>query len=145
MKRIVLSVMVLLAPLAIASPASALEGPTMTAARQLDLAAHHLAATAQDQAHDGLVSTQAAETAIGFAELVRDFRFELEPSLISAMQAEVRWAQVAEGFAATRDLLHGSGSSGLRHELLRLNALMNRLDRSFGGTGFWSGRNGWSG
>ena len=145
MKRTVLSLILLLAPLSIASAAGALEGPTMTAARQLDLAAHHLAATAQQQARDGRMSTQAAETAIGFAELVRDFRFELEPSLLSAMQAEVRWAQVVDGFAATRDLLHGSDSRELQHEVLRLNALMNRLDRSFGGTGFWSGRTGWSG
>ena len=145
MRRIALSLIVLLAPLAIASSAGALEGPTMTAARQLDLAAHHLAATAQKQAQDGRITAQAAETAIGFADLVRDFRFELEPSLISAMQAEVGWAQVAEGFAATRDLLYGSDARDLHHELLRINALMNRLDRSFGGTGFWSGRNGWSG
>jgi hypothetical protein len=145
MKRILLSLIVLLAPLVVVTSAGALEGPTMTAARQLDLAAQHLATSALKQAANGAITPQAAETAVGFADLVRDFRFELEPSLISAMQAEIEWAQVADGFAATRDLLHGSDSRDLQHELLRVNALMNRLDRSFGGTGFWSGRNGWSG
>ena len=144
MKRLVLSLLVLLVPLTAAS-AHALEGPTMTTARQLDLAANHLAATAAQQAKDGQLTTQAAETAAGFAALVRDFRFELEPTLLSAMQAEVEWARVAEGFAATRDLLHANPSREMQHELLRVNAWMNRLDRSFGGTGFWSGRHGWSG
>ena len=144
MKRIVLSLAILLAPLATAS-ARAAEGPAMTTARQLDLAAQHLAATAQQQANDGVLTPQAAETAAGFAELVRDFRFELEPSFTTVLQAELGWAQVADGFTATRDLLRGSDSRALRHELLRVNALMNRLDRSFGGSGFWSGRNGWNG
>ena len=145
MKRIALSLILLLAPLAAATSAGALEGPTMTAARQLDLAAQHLATTALKQAADGALTPQAAETAVGFADLVRDFRFELEPSLLSAMQAEIEWARVSEGFAATRDLLSANDSRDLQHELLRVNALMNRLDRSFGGSGFWSGRNGWSG
>ena len=117
----------------------------MTAARELDLAAHHLAATAEQQAREGQLSAQAAETAQGFAALVRDFRFELEPDLRSTLQAEVGWAQVAEGFLATRELLASSDSRALRHELLRVNSLMNRLDRGLGGTGFWSGRQGWNG
>jgi hypothetical protein len=144
MKRIVLSLAVLLATLAAAS-ARAAEGPAMTTARQLDLAAHHLAATAQQQAQDGLLTPQAAETVVGFADLVRDFRFQLEPNLVSAFQTEIDWAHVAEGFAATRDLLRGSDSRDVQHDLLRVNALMNRLDRRFGGSGFWSGRNGWNG
>jgi hypothetical protein len=117
----------------------------MTTARELDLATHHLAATAEQQARDGKLGTQAAETAQGFAALVRDFRFELEPDLRSTVQAEIGWAQVAEGFVATRELLTGSDSRALQHELLRVHTLMNRLDRAMGGTGFWSGRRGWSG
>jgi hypothetical protein len=144
MKRIALSLILLVAPLAAAS-AHAAEGPAVTTARQLDLAAYHLAATAQQQAKDGLIAPQAAETAVGFADRVRDFSFGLEPSLVSAMEAEFDWAQVASGFTATRDLLRSSNSPDLQHDLLRVNALMNRLDRRFGGSGFWSGRNGWSG
>ena len=144
MKRTVLPLIALVALLTAAS-AHAAEGPAMTTARQLDLAAQHLASTAQQQAKDGALSAQAAETAAGFAALVRDFRFELEPSIVSTIQAEAEWAQVAEGFTATRDLLYGSKSHALRNELHRVNALMNQLDRAFGGTGFWSGPNGWNG
>ena len=139
-----LSLLVLFGLLAVV-PARALEGPTMTAARQLDLAAQHLAATAQLQAKEGTLSAAAAETAVGFAALVRDFRFELEANLVSAVQAELEWAQVGDGFVATRDLLTDNDSRGLQQEMLRVHALMNRLDRSFGGTGFWYGPHGWSG
>ncbi|HEV8238536.1 MAG TPA: hypothetical protein VGS57_04130 [Thermoanaerobaculia bacterium] len=144
MKRIVLSLIVLAALLA-AGSARAAEGPAMTTARQLDLASQHLASTAQQQAKAGSLTSQAAETAAGFAALVRDFHFGLEPSITSTIQAEADWAQVAEGFTATRDLLYGSDSRALRNELHRVNALMNQLDRAFGGSGFWSGRNGWNG
>jgi len=144
MKRTLLSLIVV-AGLFGAAAARAAEGPAMTTARQLDLAAQHLAATAQQQAKAGVLSPQAAETAAGFASLVRDFRFELEPSIVSTIQAEADWAQVAEGFTATRDLLYGNSSRAMQNELHRVNALMNRLDRAFGGTGFWSGSNGWNG
>jgi hypothetical protein len=128
-----------------AAPAVAAEGSGMTLARELDLTAQHLATTARQQAEDGRLSSQAAETAQGFAALVRDFRFDLESSFHSTLQAETEWAQVADGFLATRDLLHDSDSKGLRNEVLRVNNLMNRLDRRFGGTGFWYGPHGWSG
>src|ERR1041384_8683816 len=101
MKRTVLS-LIAVAGLFAAGSARAAEGPAMTTARQLDLAAQHLASTAQQQAKDGTLSPQAAETAAGFASLVRDFRFELEPNIVSTIQAEADWAQVAEGFTATR-------------------------------------------
>lgn len=144
MKRTILS-LIAVAALFAAVSARAAEGPAMTTARQLDLAAQHLASTAQQQAKAGTLSPQAAETAAGFASLVRDFHFELEPSIVSSIQAEANWAQVAEGFLATRDLLHGSDSRAMQNELHRVNALMNRLDVAFGGTGFWSGSNGWNG
>ncbi len=144
MKRTVLSLIVLLALVAVGS-AQAAEGPAMTATRQLDLAALHMAATAQDQAKAGALSTQAAETVEGFAALVRDFRFQLEADFASSIQAQVAWAEVIDGFVATRDLLSDSDSRALRHELLRIHALMNRLDRRFGGSGFWSGPHGWNG
>ena len=144
MRRTVLSLIVLLALGAVAS-ARAAEGPAMTATRQLDLAALHMAATAQEQAKAGALSRPAAETVEGFAALVRDFRFQLEADFASSIQAQVAWAQVIDGFVATRDLLSDSDSRALRHELLRVHALMNRLDRSFGGSGFWSGPRGWNG
>ena len=144
MKRTVLSLIVAAGLLGAASVRAA-EGPAMTTARELDLAAQHLASVAQQQAKAGSLSPQAAETAAGFASLVRDFRFELEPSIVSTIQAEADWAQVAEGFSATRDILHATDSRALQNELHRVNALMNRLDRAFGGTGFWSGSNGWNG
>jgi hypothetical protein len=145
MQRALSSSIVLFGVLAATATAQVAEGPGMTAARELDLAAHHLAATAQQQARDGQLTSAAAETAEGFAVLVRDFRFDLESDRFSSLQAEVAWAQVAEGFSATRDLLHDKSSRDLRHELLRVHALMNRLDRGFGGPGFWSGPQGWSG
>jgi hypothetical protein len=135
---------IVLAVLAIA-PARAAEGPFMTAARELDLAAHHLAATAQKELEAGKVSRQAAETAGDFALIVRDFRFALEADRFSTLGAEIEWAVVADGFAATRDILHDSEARNLRHGLLRVHALMNRIDRGFGGSGFWSGPRGWSG
>lgn len=145
MQRILSSLIALSGLLMAVAPAHAAEGPLMTAARELDLAAQHLAATAQQQAKDGLLATEAAETAEGFAALVRDFRFDLESDFLSSLQAEVAWAQVAEGFSATRDLFHDKDSRDLQHELLRVHALMNRLDRGFGGPGFWYGPQGWSG
>ena len=144
MKRTVLSLIVLLALVGVAS-AQAAEGPAMTATRQLDLAALHMASTAHEQAKAGGLSPQAAETVEGFAALVRDFRFQLEADFASSIQAQVAWAEVIDGFVATRDLLSDSDSRALRHELLRIHALMNRLDRSFGGSGFWSGPHGWNG
>ncbi len=140
----VVSLFVPLALVAVA-PARGLEGPAMTTARELDLAAAHLATTALQQAGDGLLSAQAAETAAGFADLVRDFRLHLEPLQASRLEAESDWGQVTEGFLATRDLLIDNPSRSLQEEVRRVNALMNRLDRSFGGTGFWPGPNGWSG
>ena len=144
MKRTVSSLIVLLALVTVAS-ARAAEGPAMTATRQLDLAALHMAATAQEQAKAGALSPQAAETVEGFAALVRDFRFQLEADFASSIQAQVAWSEVIDGFVATRDLLHDNDSRALRHELLRVHALMNRLDRGFGGSGFWSGPRGWNG
>lgn len=145
MQRALSLAIVLFGWLVALSPAQAAEGPRMTAARELDLAAHHLAATAQQLAKHGDLSTAAAETAEGFAALVRDFRFDLESDVLSSLQAEVAWAQVAEGFFATRDLFHDSDSKKLQHELLRVHALMNRIDRGFDGSGFWFGRHAWSG
>lgn len=144
MKRTALSLIALLALVAVAS-AQAAEGPAMTATRELDLAALHMASTAQQQAKAGALSPQAAETVEGFAVLVRDFRFQLEADFASSIQAQVAWAEVIDGFVATRDLLSDNDSRALRHELLRVHALMNRLDRSFGGSGFWSGPRGWNG
>jgi hypothetical protein len=144
MRATVLTLTVLLAALALV-PAHAAEGPGMTAARELDLAAHHLAATTQRLAQEGKLNAEAAETAAGFAALVRDFRFDLESSFLSVIQAEGAWAQVGDGFVATRDILADTDSRPVQHELLRVNTLMNRLDRAFGGSGYWYGRHGWSG
>jgi hypothetical protein len=143
MQRTLMSVLVL-AALA-AGPAGAAEGPLTTAARELDLSAHHLATTAHEQAKAGQLSSEAAETAEGFAILAREFHFALESDRFSSLQAEVAWSRVAEGFSATRDLFHDEGSRALRNEMLRVHALMNRIDRGFGGPGFWYGPHGWSG
>ena len=143
-RRIFLSLVLVLAP-SLLAPARAAEGPAMTSSRELDLAAQHLAATARTELLAGELSPQAADTAAGFAALVRDFRFELEGDFDTSIQARVGWEAVAEGFTATLAMLHDHGSRALQRELLRVHALMNRLDRSFGGPGFWSGRHGWSG
>jgi len=143
MRRTVLSLIALAALFSTAARAA--EGPGMTAARQLDLAAQHLAATAAQEVQAGRLDAAAGDTAVGFAALVRDFRFDLEADAYSVLGVEAAWAQVAEGFTSTRDLLHDSNSQALQHELLRVHTLMNRLDRGFGGSGFWSGPHGWSG
>lgn len=152
MHRIVPSLIVSLS-LAIglsALPAQALEGPLMTSARELDLAAQHLAAAAQRQTESGKVPTAVAERLLGFAAEVRHFRFALEAERHSSLGTEVAWARVARSFVATRDLFYDTDrydddTRDLRLELLRVHALMNRLDRGLGGTGFWSGPRGYPG
>ena len=139
-----LCALMLLAPLATAT-ARAQEGPLLTRARQLDMLAQHLAATAAHELQDGkLTSDQAAHIA-DFAVLARGFRFDLESTQYSSLQAQVAWAEVSQQFLATREALGPAGDTRLRNEVLRTHTLMNRLDERFGGAGFWAGANGWSG
>ena len=130
-----------------AAPAHAqlLEGPRLTAARELDLAAQHLASAVLHAAGEAQVSTTDAAQVAALADTIRDFRFELEANSVSSLQAEAAWAEVSRLFVAARGALADSKSRDLQHEMLRVNALMNRIDRGFGGTGFWSGPNGWGG
>ncbi|HEV8629754.1 MAG TPA: hypothetical protein VGV61_05505 [Thermoanaerobaculia bacterium] len=141
-----LALLALVLPL-VAAPAHAqlVEGPQLTAARQLDLAAQHLASAVLHAAGEAQVSTTDAAQIAALADTIRDFRFELEANSLSSLQAEAAWAEVSHLFVAARSALADSKARDIQHEMLRVNALMNRIDRGFGGTGFWSGRNGWGG
>ena len=139
-----LCAVLLLLPLAAAS-ARAQDGPAMTTVRQLDLAAQHLATTAERDAKAGTLSQDQADRLEDLAALARGFRFDLEANQYSSIQARVAWDEVADTFVAARKALGKDGSKALRNEVLRVHSLMNRLDIGLGGPGFWYGSQGWPG
>jgi len=139
-----LCALVLLAPLATAT-ARAQEGAALTTVRQLDMVAQHLTTTAARELQQGRLTGDQAARIDDFAALARGFRFDLESSQYSPLQAEVAWGELSQHFLAARAALGRAGSPSLRNEVLRTHTLMNRLDEGLGGAGFWAGENGWSG
>ena len=127
------------------APAAGQESPQLTTLRQLDLAAQHLAATARRHNEAAELTDDQNRLLTDLAALVRGFRFEIEFNSLSGMQAIAAWDEVAETFVAARKALGDDGSRQMRNEVLRVHSLMNRLDRGFGGTGFWQGDQGWTG
>ena len=100
-----------------------------------------------------LVAAAAAEPSLPAEELARwqslagmseAFRWGLEYTT-PPLDLEVTWVEMVRSFSAARAALPGDLPRGLRHEVLRVHSLMNRIDRSFGGTGLWYGPGGWSG
>jgi hypothetical protein len=125
---------------AAASPALAL--PSATSGRQLQLAMSHLAATAA--ATEPALPADTLARWQELAEMAETFRWGLEYTT-PPLDLEVTWLEMARDFAAAREALPEDLPSDLRHEVLRVHSLMNRIDRSLGGTGLWYGPQGWSG
>jgi len=79
------------------------------------------------------------------AAVAHVFRFDLEANQYDSTQFEEAWAEVSDTFLAARRALGDAGSKSLRNEVLRVHALMNRIDLGLGGSAFWSGDQGWAG
>src|SRR4051812_48459413 len=126
-----LCAIVLLATLGTAA-ARAQEGPGMTAVRQLDLAAQHLAISADREVREGRVTPAQAQRLADLAAVARGFHFEFESSQYGFVQAEEAWAELSDTFLAARRALGDAGSKSLRNEVLRVHALMNRIDLGLG-------------
>ena len=126
----------------LAAPLAAAEGPTLTLARQLQLATAHFAVTAAEEESPLTAESQSAVREL--AATAAGFRWELEgaPRGFEMLGA---YTQLQRQFVAVRAAMPADAPKAVRNEMLRVHSLMNRLDRSFGGTGFWSGRNGYSG
>lgn len=133
---------VALAAVSLSPPVAAAEGPTLTLARQLQLATAHLASTA-GSAEPALAADD--QTALReLAAVAAGFRWELEGAPVG-FEMVGAYAQLQRRFLAARAAVPADAPKAVRNDLLRVHSLMNRLDRRFGGTGFWSGRDGYSG
>ena len=127
---------------ATAMPLAAAEGPTLTMARQLQLATSHLSTTAAEP--ETAVPVESQRTFRRLAASAASFRWQLEGAP-SGHELVGAWSLLQRDFLAARDRLPADAPKVVKTELRRVHSLMNRLDRQFGGTGFWSGRRGWSG